>query len=118
MMIKTFKDIKVWQKAHELVLKIYKVTTKFPIEEKYSLVIQMQRAAVSAASNIVEGFKRKSLKDRIHFYNIADGSLEELKYQLLIAHDLQYITKELYRETINLAEEVSKMLNSWIKTQK
>jgi len=117
-MIKTFRDIKVWQKAHELVIKIYKITIKFPVEEKYSLVNQMRRAAISVASNIVEGFKRKSVKDRIHFYNIADGSLEELKYQLLVSHDLKYITEEIYQETINLAEEVSKMLNSWIKTQK
>ncbi|PIZ87953.1 MAG: four helix bundle protein [Candidatus Nealsonbacteria bacterium CG_4_10_14_0_2_um_filter_39_15] len=117
-MIKTFRDIKVWQKAHELVIKIYKITIKFPVEEKYSLANQMRRAVVSVASNIVEGFKRKSLKDRLHFYNIADGSLEELKYQLLVSQDLKYITEEIYRETINLAEEVSKMLNSWIKTQK
>ena len=117
-MIKTFRDIKVWQKAHELVIKIYKITIKFPVEEKYSLVNQMRRAAISVASNIVEGFKRKSVKDRIHFYNIADGSLEELKYQLLVSHDLKYITEEIYQETINLAEEVSRMFNSWIKTQK
>ena len=78
----------------------------------------MRRAAISVASNIVEGFKRKSVKDRIHFYNIADGSLEELKYQLLVARDLKYIAEEIYQEIMGLAEEVSKMLNSWIKTQK
>ena len=117
-MIRTFRDIKVWRKAHELVLQIYKITAKFPTEEKYGLTSQIRRAAVSVASNIVEGFKRKSLKDRIHFYNIADASLEEVKYQLLVACDLEYIDKFVYQETILLAEEVSKMLNSWIKTQK
>lgn len=117
-MIKTFQDIKVWQKAHGLVIEIYKMTVKFPAEEKYGLSSQIRRAMVSVASNIVEGFKRKSVKDRVHFYNVADASLEEVKYQLLVARDLKYINEILYRVLINSAEEVSKMLNSWIKTQK
>lgn len=117
-MIKTFQDIKVWQKAHGLVIEIYKMTVKFPAEEKYCLSSQIRRAMVSVASNIVEGFKRKSVKDRVHFYNVADASLEEVKYQLLVARDLKYINEILYRVLINSAEEVSKMLNSWIKTQK
>ncbi len=117
-MIKTFRDIKVWQKAHELVLNIYKITVKFPSEEKFALSSQIRRAIISVASNVVEGFKRKSLKDRVHFYNIADASLEEVKYQLLVAKDLKYINENNYCEVIQLAEEVSKMLNAWIKTQK
>jgi four helix bundle protein len=117
-MIKTFQDIKVWQKAHELVIEIYKMTIKFPAEEKYGLSSQIRRAMVSVASNIVEGFKRKSVKDRVHFYNVADASLEEVKYQLLVARDLKYTDEILYNDLINSAEEVSKMLNSWIKAQK
>lgn len=117
-MIKTFQDLKVWQKAHEMVLKIYKITSKFPIEEKYGLINQLRRAAISVASNIVEGFKRKSLKDRIHFYNIADGSIEEIKYQILLAKDLHYINEDSHKKIIDLAEEVSKMLNSWVKAQR
>jgi four helix bundle protein len=116
--IKTFQDIKVWQKAHELALRVYKLTKNFPVEERFGLAHQMRRAAVSIASNIVEGFERKSSKDSLHFYNISDGSLEELKYQLFLAKDLNYINKKEYNETIMLAEEVSKMLNSWIKSQR
>lgn len=117
-MIKSFQDIKVWQKAHDLVLKIYKITKVFPDEERYGLSNQSRRAAVSITSNIVEGFRRKSLKDRIHFYTIANGSLEELRYQILLSKDLAYINEEEYQNVIILAEEVSKMLNSWIKVQK
>jgi len=117
-MIKTFQDVRVWQRAHEMVLKIYKITAEFPNEEKYGLTNQLRRAAISVASNLVEGFKRKSYKDRIHFYNMADGSVEEVKYQLLLAKDLRYIGENLYKKIIEIVEEVSKMLNSWIKTQR
>jgi len=117
-MIKTFKDIKVWEKAHRLTLEIYKITVKFPTEEKFCLVNQIRRAIISVSSNIVEGFKRKSLKDRLHFYNMADSSLEEVKYQLMLAFDLKYITQEEYQKALDSAEEISKMLNSWIKSQK
>ena len=78
----------------------------------------MRRAVISVASNIVEGFRRQHLRDSLNFYNIANGSLEELKYQMLVAHDLKYIDERIYQRTINLCEEVSKMLNSWIRSQK
>jgi len=89
--IRRFEDLKVWQKAHELVLLVYKLTAKFPAEEKYGLSSQKRRAAVSVASNIVEGFKRRTVKDSLNFYNTADASLEELCYQSLVARDLGYI---------------------------
>ena len=108
--IKTFWDLQVWQKAHQLVLVVYKITGSFPTQETYGLVSQLRRAALSVASNIVEGFKRRSVRDSIHFYNMADASLEEVKYQLLVARDLNYINKQVYEATIELAEEVSKML--------
>jgi len=95
-MAKTFQDLKVWQKAHQLVIEIYKLTSKFPSEEKYGLVSQLRRAGVLIASNVVEGFKRKYLKDSLHFYNIANGSLEEVKYQLLLTKDLGYINENQY----------------------
>lgn len=93
--IKSFRDLQVWRKAHELVIFVYKITANFPKEEIYSLVSQMRRAAVSVASNIVEGFKRRSAKDSLNFYNMADASLEELKYQILLSCDLKYITKKI-----------------------
>ena len=94
--IKTFKDLKVWKRAHQLAIHIYQITAKFPIDEKYGLNSQIRRAAVSVVSNIVEGFSRKTIKESLNFYNISYGSLEELKYQLLLACDLTYITEEDY----------------------
>lgn len=115
--IKTFRDLQVWRKAHQLVLLIYKITVHYPKTEIYGLVSQMRRAAISIVSNIVEGFRRKSVRDSINFYNIADASIEELKYQLLLSYGLKYITEKEYKNSFVLAEEVSKMLHAWIKSQ-
>lgn len=117
-MINSFKELKVWQKAHELVLLIYKLTNKFPSEEKFGLSSQIRRAAVSIASNIAEGFKRTSKKVSDNFYDISDGSVEEVKYQLLLSKDLKYISLNEYEDAFKLSEEVSKMLYSWAKTQR
>lgn len=95
-MVKKFSELKVWQKAHELVLEIYQVTKKFPKSEKYGLISQIRRTSISTAANIVEGHKRKSDKDFAHFINIAEGSLEECKYYLLLARDLNYLLNEEY----------------------
>ncbi len=92
--ISSFRDLKVWQKAHELVLDIYKLTKKFPQEEKYGLISQMRRAAVSITTNIVEGFRRISVKESLNFYNISNGSLEELRYEIQIVFDLGYISSD------------------------
>ena len=74
--IESFEDLKVWQKSHELVLEIYKITKSFSEGEKFSLIPQMRRSAVSVAANIVEGFKRRGIKDKSNFYNIAQSSLK------------------------------------------
>ena len=86
-------------------------------KETFGLVSQSRRCAVSIPSNIAEGFKRQSKKDSAHFYNIAEGSLEELKYQLLLAKDLGYINTEQYAVAFNLAEESGKLINGWKKSQ-
>lgn len=114
----TFKNIKVWGKAHELVLQIYKLTKTFPSSEKYGLTAQLRRSAGSVATNIVEGYKRKSDKDFAHFLNIADGSLEETKYHLLLSCDLKYLDKKDYEKLVNLADEVGRMLSGFQKTLK
>ncbi|MBU1164334.1 four helix bundle protein [Patescibacteria group bacterium] len=114
---RNFKDLIVWQKSHQLVLVIYKVTKNFPIHERYSLVPQIRRACVSVASNIVEGFHRKSNKESYHFYNYSEASLEEVKYQLLVSKDLEYINIEMYNEINELCDEVGKLLNGWMKKQ-
>lgn len=118
MIIKRFQEILAWQKAHELVLEIYKITELFPKKEQFGLSSQMRRCAVSVPSNIAEGFKRKHLKDSLHFYNISEGSLEELKYQTLLAKDLCYISDEKFLFLLNLQEGVGRTLYGWIKIQK
>jgi len=115
--ITTFRDLMVWQKAHELVLYIYRTTAAFPTEEKYGLVSQMRRAASSVAINIVEGFRRVSAKESIRFYDISNASLEELRYEAQLAFDLGYIVDKEFRVATQKLEEVSKMLNSWIRSQ-
>lgn len=112
----TFKDIKVWRKAHELVLEIYKVTKLFPISETYGLTAQLKRSAASIATNIVEGYKRKSVKDFAHFLNMADSSLEETKYHLLLANDLKYIDENNYKHLIMMTEDVGRILNGFQKS--
>lgn len=110
-----FKQLKVWQKAHILVLDVYKTTKDFPQEEKFGLTSQMRRASVSVAANIVEGTKRRTSKDRKHFHNMADTSLEELKYYFVLAHDLKYISKQEGEKLTEKAREVGRMLHSFNK---
>ena len=90
--IRDFTDLDTWKKSHELALKIYKATEKFPKSETFGLISQMQRAAVSITSNIAEGFGRQTLKEKIQFYYQAQGSLTELKNQLILSKDLGYIS--------------------------
>lgn len=104
----------VWQKAHALVLEVYKFTQNFPKQETYGLVSQMQRSAVSIPCNISEGKGRGSKKDYIRFLMIARGSLEELRYQLLLSKDLAYISVAKYNETEPKLIEIRKMLNALI----
>lgn len=115
--IRTFKEAIVWQKSHKLTLSVYELTKKFPKNEEYALANQMRRAAVSVPSNIAEGFKRRTIRDGIHFYNIAEGSLEELKYQILLSKDLGYISDEIYNELEKMTDEVGKLLFGWKRSQ-
>ncbi len=122
-----FEDLTVWQKAHQLVLAIYKLTRDFPSEEKFALVSQMRRAAVSIPANIAEGFKKRGKKDKANFYNIAQGSLEELRYYIILSKDLGYLSivngrqnkgnrpNERHLSPEAIADEVGRMLHSLIK---
>lgn len=96
-----------------MVLEIYKVTKTFPSSEKYGITAQLRRAAASVATNIVEGYKRRSDKDFAHFLTIADGSLEETKYHLLLACDLKYMGKNEYERLLLFADEVGRMLSGF-----
>ena len=113
--IKSFTDLKVWQKGHQLVLEIYQTTKSFPSEETFGLVIQLRRAAVSFVSNIAEGFSRSSFKEKRQFYSIALGSLTEMQSQILIAKDLGYITQSKLTQFEIYFLELNKMTNGLIK---
>ena len=114
-MTNNFHGIVAWQKAHELVLLVYKVTKSFPDYERFGLCSQFQRAAVSIPANIAEGYKKLSRADNLRFYNIAQGSLEECRYYVLLSKDLGYITEEHYNILFNTVEETSKLLNGYCK---
>lgn len=110
--IKNFEDLTVWKKSHSLALEIYRITKDFPNEEKFGLVTQMRRSAVSVPANIAEGFKRRGIKDKINFYNISQGSLSELHYYVILVKDLGF---KINLEKINsLIPEIGKMLNGLI----
>jgi len=113
--MRTFRDLKVWQKAHELTLEMYKVTKDFPKEEKFGMVSQLRRSVSSIPTNIVEGFKRRSRKDFAHFINMAEGSLEETKYGLLLSFDLGYLKKPDLETLNEKADEIGRMLNALYK---
>lgn len=104
---KSFKELIVWQKAHRHVISVYSLTERFPKDELYGLTAQMRRAAVSVAANIVEGFKKSGILDKIRYLNIAEGSLEECKYYALLSADLGYGTDP---DLEPLADEVSRLL--------
>ncbi|MDO9255854.1 MAG: four helix bundle protein [Bacteroidales bacterium] len=111
----SFKDLIVWQKAHQLVISIYKATKLFPKEEVFSLTNQVRRAAVSIAANICEGYKKKTIPNQLNFLNIAEGSLEEVKYYIILSKDWQYINEKDYKQLTNSAEEVGRLINGYEK---
>jgi len=112
---KSFTDLIVWQKAHEFVLEVYKVTRDYPMEERFALCSQFQRAAVSIPANIAEGYKKLSKADKLRFLNISQGSLEECRYYIILSRDLSYISVKTNNELTGTLEEVSKLLNSYIR---
>jgi len=116
--MKTFKDVMAWQKGYELTLRIYRETAVFPKSEEFGLRSQVRRAAVSVISNIAEGFKKYSSRERIHFYKIAESSLEEVKCQTMLAHDLGYLDAQSYGNLTRLQDETGRILFGWITAQK
>lgn len=111
-----FSDLIVRQKSHKLVLKVYKITANFPKDEKYALSDDIRRAARSVPTNIVEGFRRKGVKEGLHFFNISQASLEELKYHTFLSFELRYIDLYTYKGLKNDEDEVGRILNGWIKS--
>jgi four helix bundle protein len=116
--LKDFRKQKVWQKAHDLALKVYRVTEAFPKTELFGLTSQIRRAGVSIPANIAEGCGRDTDADFARFLQIAMGSASELEYHLLLAHDLGFFQKAAYEEISNKTTEVKQMLTSFIKKLK
>ena len=112
-MTKTFKDIVAWQYCHRFVLLTYRVTKHFPEDEKFGLVSQFRRAAVSIAANIAEGYKKLSRADKLRFFNMSQGSLEECRYYIILSHDIEYIDDNEFALMEQSIDQASYFLNSY-----
>lgn len=115
---KSFREVQAWQKAHDFVLAFYKTKKMFPEDEKYALIPQFQRAAISIAANIAEGYKKLSQADKLRFMNIAQGSLEECRYYIILAHDVGYYTDTVANNLQMQLEATSAVLNAYCKAIK
>jgi len=109
---RSFRDLVVWQKAHEFVVSLYRFTAGFPRQETYGLTAQMRRAAVSIPANISEGFVKRGRPDKVRLMNIAEGSLEESRYYLILAQDLGYGDTTLLTKKL---DEVGRMLGAYMR---
>ena len=110
---RSFTDVAVWQKAHAWVLAIYRFTEGFPRQEMFGLTSQLRRAAVSIPANFAEGFKKQGVPDKARLFNVAQGSLEECRYYLILSRDLGYGDIEALMEGL---EEISRMLEAYRRT--
>lgn len=113
-----WRDLQVWKSTHQLVLQIYKITSSFPKSETYGLVDQLRRAACSVPANIVEGQSRQTTKEYLQFLYNARGSLEEVRYYLLLSHELGFLAQDVYKDLEKSYESGSRMLNGLIKSLK
>ena len=114
--MRNFKELRVWQAAHELTLAVYRATSRFPREELYGLISQMRRASVSIGANLAEGCGRYSGGELNRFVQIARGSASELEYHLLLAHDLEFLVRDEYQALQQSLTSVRKMLMSLQQT--
>jgi four helix bundle protein len=114
-MTQSFKEVYAWQRAHAFVVLVYQTTKNYPKHELFGLCSQFQRAAVSIAANIAEGYRRDGMSDKLRFLNIAQGSLEECRYFILLSYDLNYIDINTYNNMNMSIEEASKLLNAYYK---
>lgn len=107
---KDFRDLIAWQKAHCFVMSVYQLCRYFPDYELYGITSQLRRAAVSIPANIAEGFKKRGKRDKARYFNIAQGSIEECRYYLILVQELNYGATETHQE---LLEETSKLLEKY-----
>jgi four helix bundle protein len=113
-MAKTYKELIVWQKSVSLASKVYEITANFPSNQTFSLSSQMQRSAISIASNVAEGFARGNDKEFCRYLKFSYASLCELETQIIIAFNAKFINKELFTDLENATTEISKMICSFI----
>jgi len=116
--IVSFTSLKTWQEGHSLVLLVYQVTKKFPKSENFCLIDQMRRAVISITSNIAEGFGRQGYKERVRFLYLAQGSLTELKNQIIVAKDIGYLTEKDINQLVEQANITHRLLGGLIKKSK
>ena len=114
-MTQSFKEVFAWQKAHDFVVMVYKATKQYPPFERFGLCSQFERAAVSIPANIAEGYRREGMADKLRFLNIAQSSLEECRYYVLLSKDLGYINPDVYETMNNAIEDTSRLLNAYYK---
>ena len=114
MAVNNFKDLIAWQKSHLLVLEIYTATSTFPKSEQFGLTNQLRRAAVSIVSNIAEGFGRRTVADRTHFYDMARASLHEVQAQLMVARDVGFMQDKVHEKSDTFSIECHKILTGLI----
>lgn len=112
---KSFQDLLAWQKAHEFVLQVYATTHTFPKWERLGLCSQFERAAVSIAANIAEGYRKLGRADKLRMLNIAQGSLEECRYYIILSKDLGYINNEQFEKLNYAIYSASRLLNAYCK---
>jgi four helix bundle protein len=110
--VQRFTELRVWQRSHALVLQVYRLTKTFPPEERYGLTSQLRRSTLSVPTNIAEGSKRLTNTEYARFLNIAEGSLAETEYLLMVSRDLGYLPQTATRPLLTEADEIAKMLNS------
>jgi four helix bundle protein len=113
--VRGFKELKVWQKAHEMTVAVYESTRAFPREELYGLTSQLRRSSASIGANIAEGCGRRSDGEMSRFFQIARGSASEIEYHFLLARDLRYLPDEEFRRLSGQADEVQRMLTALIQ---
>lgn len=113
---RNFKDLECWQQAHEFVKAVYAITKQFPEDERFGLTSQFRRAAVSIAANICEGYRKLSQADKLRFLNIAQGSLEECRYYIILSLDIEYIDQAKYDKLESLISGTSWKLNRYAGT--
>lgn len=116
--IQSFTDLNAWKESHKLVILVYQITKKFPREELYSLIDQMRRAVISITSNIAEGFGRQGYKEKVQFFYLAQGSLTELKNQILASKDIGYLNQDDFNILVDQANTAHRLLQGLITKSK